>query len=307
MKKTLAIIAILGFSSSTYAAIKPKDDKKKDLPKVFTEILLKKEISKKIDYLGRLTPLNSSKIYSPIQGVVVELKTRFGGKVRKGQTLAIIKQNVVGLEVMPLKIKSPMNGFALSPKITENSFVSKNGLLFTIYDASSYKMTVNVSPKDGEKISTYSKVKIMVGEKIISGTVKFLSEDIDPMTGTRSAEIHLNTKGKRLRPGTMASANFEFDPRKSFVINKSLLKVKGSKSYLQILDKENKIKNIDITVLSRFKDSIEIGSHLLAENMKIIVKSTGRGLSEGVKVMEVSEDSKDDSKSESEDSTKKTK
>ncbi len=250
-------------------------EKKEKLPQVFVTKIAKTKISDSAEYFGKLIPLQEIKIYSPINGIVEKISAAPGNPVRKNQVLGIIKQNVIGLEVLPLKIESPITGNLYRSAVEENTFVRENTLLFTVYNPNQYKLRINIAPSDGEAISIGDKVSISFDSKETLGTIRSISPDIDTITGTRLCEIILQKNiDIKLRPGMLAKASFEFNPRKSFLINDNYIVKKGGKNLLRLVTKDNKVRELEITVKKQIKDLVEIDNKLLKEEDQIITQST---------------------------------
>ncbi len=269
--KVLLILSCFILTTSLFPAVDKK--KKKKLPKVFIDKLVKVDISDKIDYIGQLRPLNEISLYSPIEGVVTWVIPQLGKRIKKNQVLAIIKQNVIGLDVLPVKIKSPISGHILRPKISKNNFVRKNTHLFSVYDSSQYKLELNISPTDSKFIDYGDKVKIDITGEIYQGTIGSLSHDIDPITGTKVVEIYLEKNIKEITPGVLAKAKFNFNERKGYLLSKKYIQKNGGKYFVRIEEK-GKVKRVSVEILSRIKNMVEIKSNDLTDNQKLIIKSS---------------------------------
>ena len=59
---------------------------------VFVDHLKEQSIETQASYYGRLTPLKLFKVYSPLEALIITVEVQEGRKIRKGQTLAKIKQ-----------------------------------------------------------------------------------------------------------------------------------------------------------------------------------------------------------------------
>ena len=161
---------------------------------VFVNHLKQQPIETQASYYGRLAPRNLYKVYSPLEALVIKVKAQEGRKVKRGQVLATIKKNLVDMDINPLEIRSPISGFVLNSKTEENTLVLKNQPLFTLYDGWSFQTTVHLSPDDANKLKIGDPVSLHISGVDLKGTLKNLSEGIDPLTGTRSAQVWLQSK-----------------------------------------------------------------------------------------------------------------
>lgn len=271
MKVFSILVLSLTLSLGLSAANKKAKDK---LPKVFVEKLQVKEIFNQVTYIGNVKPVREAKIYAPVEGVLIKMLAKPGVPVKRGEPLAIIKQNVIGLEMLPVKIKAPVAGNLCRSRVSENQLVGKNQELFSIYDPSEYKVEINISPADSKLIKIADELDIKIGDKMVKGTISSISPDIDFTSGTKMVEIKLDKKASNLSKGQIAEAIFNFNKRQGFLISNKFLKKKGRKNYIRLLSKDNKVKEIEIKIKDRIKSAVEIEHAELVDDQEIITKSS---------------------------------
>lgn len=282
MKKITILILVL-LVSQAYA--KKSSAEKEALPKVYTSKLLKKTIYTNAEYLGTLVARKKAALYSPIEGVVTKLLAKPGLPIKKGQALAEIQQNVIGLEVMPIIIKAPISGNLFRSQIRENMLVTKNFHLFTIFKPHQYNVHINVTPEDGDGLFIGKEVNARVGDISFKGKVLSVSPDLDIQTGTRLVEIELEKKiNKKLHPGLVANVLFQFNKRDSFVVQKKNLKKKSGKDILRVINGKGLVEEIPVVINSSEKTNVEITSKDLVSGQEFIIKSSVEPLQESQKV-----------------------
>ena len=139
------------------------------------------------------------------------------------------------MDINPLEIKSPLSGFVLHSKTQENTLVLKNLPLFTIYDGTSFQTTVHLSPDDAYNLKIGDQVSLQISGTGFKGILKTLAEGIDPLTGTRSAQVWVkskvgikNSKSSKnlneLRPGQLAKVIFTLERKEGYLISKRSFK-----------------------------------------------------------------------------------
>jgi len=282
MGKILLIFLFLMHSSF---AVNDEKLKKDHRPKVFTETLIKQKIRRHVTYLGKLAPTIVSKIYSPIEGVVQQLLVRPGQKVKKGQIMAILMQNLIGHQVLPLKIRAPIAGTVYRPKINQNALVQRNEHLFTIFGEKQYKINYHLSPEDANEVTLDDPVTIIINNMQYRGRIYSLAAELDLDTGTRPLEIYLPANIQKLRPGIIAKAKFEFNKHAGFLIPKNYVQQRGNKNILRLLGEDNKVKELEVKITNRIKNQIEIEADHLVEKVNLIVKSSVEPLLKGTEVL----------------------
>ena len=246
---------------------------------VFVDHLKQQPIETQASYYGRLTPLRLFKVYSPLEALVTEIKAQQGRRVKKGQVLARIKKNIIDMDINPLEIKSPIDGFILNINTIENSLVLKNQPLFSLYDGKTFQTTVHLSPDDANKLKIGDQVSVNVSDNYLNGKLNTLSEGIDPHTGTRSAHIWIESK-KGLRPGQLAKVIFTLEKKEGFLISKKALQKSPDGDYINFL-KNSKVKKIKVFSKRRHNDLIEIWGKGVDTKSPYIVKSSINPLMEG--------------------------
>ena len=246
---------------------------------VFVDHLKEQSIETQASYYGRLTPLKLFKIYSPLEALIITVEVQEGRKIRKGQTLAKIKKNVIDMDINPLEIKSPIDGFILDTHAIENNLVLKNQPLFSLYDGFSFQTTVHLSPDDANKLKIGDEVSVNVSNHYLVGKLQTLSERIDPHTGTRSAHISIDSK-KGLRPGQLAKVIFTLEKKEGFLISKKALEKSPKGDYINFLE-GSKVKKIKVFSKRRHNDLVEIWGKGVDTKKPYIVKSSVNPLMQG--------------------------
>ena len=188
MKKTIIIILILAAILSAFIIFKSGKKKKSDgyLPvKSFTG-----DISSTIDTTGDVEPMNRIEVKSSVAGRVDKLLVDEGGRVRAGQTLAMMSSNdrVAILDAArskgpdelkywqdtykPVRVFSPLNGTVIFRNVVEGQTIDLKTVLFAISD--NLIVTANVDESDIGRIQAGQRAQITLdaypGQKV-SGTV----------------------------------------------------------------------------------------------------------------------------------------
>ena len=246
---------------------------------VFVDHLKSQSIETQASYYGRLKPLKLFKVYSPLEALIIKVKVQEGRKVKRGQVLATIKKNVIDMDINPLEIKSPIDGFILNANAIENNLVLKNQPLFSLYDGMTFQTTVHLSPDDANKLKIGDKVSVNVSSNYLNGKINTLSEGIDPHTGTRSAHVWLESK-KGLRPGQLAKVIFTLERKKGFLISKKALQKLPDGNYINFLE-DSKVKKIKVFSKRRYNDLIEVWGKGVEAKKPYVVKSSVTPLIEG--------------------------
>ncbi|MDC0254772.1 efflux RND transporter periplasmic adaptor subunit [Bacteriovoracales bacterium] len=251
----------------------------KKIAQVFTDRLKLETIEDLAVYYGRITPKNIHKIYSPLEGLVTKIHVTQGARIKKGQTLATLKKNVLGMEINPLNLKSPINGFILEIKSSEHSLTLKNQHVLSLYDAKNFQIPLHLAPQDADKIKKGDSVTVTINNQKTLGFVRSLSQNIDPQSGTRQANIVLSSK-KKIRPGQMAKVTIQLEKHKGILVSQKVLQKKENQYYLNLIE-DDKVKQVQVQTKKRQKGLLEILGKNIKPDQIFITKSSQKYLVNG--------------------------
>lgn len=107
------------------------------------------------------------------------------------------------------EVRAPQDGTIIEKHITLGENVSADADVFTIADLSSVWVNLNVYQKDLVSVSKGQVVRIDIGHGIPSatGTIAWVSPQVDEATRTTKARIELANPDGNFRPGLFVTAN----------------------------------------------------------------------------------------------------
>ncbi len=189
------------------------------------------------------------------------------------------------------QIYAPFKGTVTERNIDVGSLITagSNGnpqQLFTIAQMDPLRVFVNVPQSYYRMIKDGLETKIRIQEfnnQFFKGTVVRNAGALDPIARTLSTEIHIDNKDGRLMAGLYAEVIFSLIPEASYFIvpTKSLI-IRNQAPQAAILDKENRIKLVSVTIGRDYGKSIEIVSGLNEEDR--LITNPSPSIVEGVQV-----------------------
>ncbi len=296
MKSTLALflflfLQILSNSSNAENIPKKDDQKSVQLSKVeeknFAEILL---------YPAQLDYESKALLRTPVAGEIEWKNIAAGSLVKKGQLLALVKNNDPLFNYRAAHIVSTIDGMLAETMVGNLSEVSKDQAIAVIVRPHQFIVTVEV-PAD--KITTFSKIKKgeqfgeleLVGEKNkLPLTLHGLAPFVDHNTGTAKAEFTLDlqelNKNKAysteaLIAGRLVRASFQGDAISGLVVPETSLNFKGRETYVGVVE-NNIYKRRTIEVASKKDGLVLIKAGLKVEDF-VVIRSSGL-VKDGAKV-----------------------
>jgi multidrug efflux pump subunit AcrA (membrane-fusion protein) len=211
MKSRILIILIMaGFLA---AGCQKKDAAKTDLPQAVpikaVQVELK-DISKTLEYIGSIKANEEANVYPKVTGKIIEKVKEDGMTVEKGDTIAYVDRDEIGLKYEKAPVTSPLTGIVGRFYSDIGSNVSPQTPVALVIDMDKVKIGLDISEKYLADISLEQRADIYVdaypGQKF-TGIVTKISPVLDTETRSMPVEITIDNKGHKLKSGMFARAS----------------------------------------------------------------------------------------------------
>tara|TARA_B100001971_G_C18268024_1_gene596353 strand:- start:26794 stop:27663 length:870 start_codon:yes stop_codon:yes gene_type:complete len=268
----IAFIACL-CTNYTFAADK-KPEKK--IAEVFVQEIKKESFEQISEYPIVLKSRADSKIKSPINGVVADIKKKLGDTVQENEVIAILRQQQGGFDYQPLKVRSPIAGKISNINVHRGEYVNIGDLVIEVLDPTEIYGRIEVPVRDHKIIQPNQPVKIelqQVNKLDVKGKVAGISSAADPMTGTLSADVEILDKDE-FPIGIIGHAKVNRGAKEVMLIQESALNYKGDDIYVKIVDDKNLVTNRSIKIGGKKAGKVEVLDGLKTDE-QIIVRSNG--------------------------------
>ncbi|MEZ4743449.1 MAG: HlyD family efflux transporter periplasmic adaptor subunit [Bdellovibrionota bacterium] len=253
---------------------------------VFTEPLKKTKISRLSIYYGRIEPLLSMGVYTPLDAVVEKLLKRVGDTVKKGETIAILQPTGVDQYRNAMRLTAKINGIIQESPYSVGDFITKNSSIMRIYQANGYKCKLHMTQDDLSFTTINQQVPAFFEEDTstpIEAKITAISPLIDPNLGTQEVTVSIAAQ-PNLKPGQLIHFRFTLGDKEGFIIASTRVKGSSGNYFLYSIDDDNKVKKISVNVATKNEDQWEIQSPDLKEGMTIISKAAKEPLQVGEEV-----------------------
>lgn len=270
----LAIIAGCLLIQFSFAATKKAEQKK--VAEVFIQKIAKKKLEQTSEYPVVLKSRADSKIKSPINGVVTDIKKKLGEEVKANEVIAILKQQQGGFDYQPLKVRSPIAGKVTNINVHRGEFVNIGDLVVEVLDPTEIYGRIEIPVRDHQLIKADQAVDIdllQVNKVNVKGKIEGISNAADPMTGTLSANIQILDKYD-YPVGIVGHAKVNRGSKEIILLQESALNYKGKEVYVKVVDSENVVTNKTIKIGNKNAGKVEILSGLEPDE-QVIVRSNG--------------------------------
>ncbi len=157
---------------------------------------------------GGIQSAREVSIFPTVPGKVKELAVRAGARVTRGQILAYVERDQVGVKFADAPVESTIDGVVKQVLTERGGAVNPAAPLFQIVDMDAVEAVVHIPERMIARVQPGLKAEIRLiayPDRIFSGWVGSLSPVVDPASRTREARIQVNNPGHLAKPGMFGS------------------------------------------------------------------------------------------------------
>ena len=236
---------------------------KRPPPGIIVTQVIEKKFEDIIETFGTAIP-SQIKSYK-IEKYEILTPIKFNSKVNKGEIIANLKTR---------KIIAPFDGIIGKRDFSDDILVSKSSILLNLEDTTIIFSDVEIPEvyapfiKDGLPVDViFSGYK----NKIYSGIVDSTSSRINSKTRSLSTRIKINSEKFELLPGALLEITIKYNERNTLSVPDTSIVTEGSRSYVFIVDENNKAIKTEVKTGKRYLGNLEILSGLSLDD-KIVAE-----------------------------------
>ena len=236
---------------------------KRPPPGIIVTQVIEKKFEDIIETFGTAIP-SQIKSYK-IEKYEILTPINFNSKVNKGEIIANLKTR---------KIIAPFDGIIGKRDFSDDILVSKSSILLNLEDTTIIFSDVEIPEvyapfiKDGLPVDViFSGYK----NKIYSGIVDSTSSRINSKTRSLSTRIKINNEKFELLPGALLEITIKYNERNTLSVPDTSIVTEGSRSYVFIVDENNKVIKTEVKTGKRYLGNLEILSGLSLDD-KIVAE-----------------------------------
>ncbi|HTY08761.1 MAG TPA: efflux RND transporter periplasmic adaptor subunit [Candidatus Edwardsbacteria bacterium] len=158
---------------------------------------------------GTMMAENQTDVPAKVPGKVIKYLFEEGDWVEKGQTIATVDRDEVGVEFKDAVVEAPIAGWLTKKYFDTGAHVNPGMPLAQIADYHRVKLVVSVPEADIEKVRTGAGARVSFDAwpgQAFDGSVSRISPTVDYLSRTVKAEIALPNPALKLRPGMYGRA-----------------------------------------------------------------------------------------------------
>lgn len=203
------IAAIVGLrAASTIKARKNTGQARSSFP-VEVVVLAPADFDQSLALTGNITAENQTEVPAKVPGKIIRYLFEEGAWVEKGQKLATVDRDEVGVEYSEAVVEAPISGWLTRRYHDTGTNVAPGTPLAQIADYRRVKLVASLPETELSKVrrGTSAKASIDAWPGLgFTGYVKSVSPAVDQMSRTIKVEIALGNAGLKLRPGMYGRA-----------------------------------------------------------------------------------------------------
>lgn len=201
------------------------------------------EIGETIDYIGNIKAQDEILLYPKVGGKIVEKLKEAGARVEKGEVIAYIDRDEVGLKFERAPVETPIAGVVGRIYVDIGANVTAQTPVALVVNMDKVKIDLAVPEKHLSRVSLGQEARIGVDaypNDEFSGNVTKISPVVDKETRAAPIEISVDNQSHRLQSGMFAKVKLIISMHKGVpVILKEAIIGKEPDTYVYIV-KDNK-------------------------------------------------------------------
>ena len=236
---------------------------KRPPPGIIVTQVIEKKFEDIIETFGTAIP-SQIKSYK-IEKYEILTPINFNSKVNKGEIIANLKTR---------KIIAPFDGIIGKRDFSDDILVSKSSILLNLEDTTIIFSDVEIPEVYAPFIRNGLHVDVIFSgykNKIYLGVVDSTSSRINSKTRSLSTRIKINNEKFELLPGALLEITIKYNERNTLSVPDTSIVTEGSRSYVFIVDENNKAIKTEVKTGKRYLGNLEILSGLSLDD-KIVAE-----------------------------------
>lgn len=243
MKKA-QIYLLMMFLMTTFVtgcgASKDKAKYKEEPIPVKIMVVKAEDLDNALEYVGNIQGEDEAQVFPKVSGKIIEKVRREGDPVSKGDIIAYIDRDEVGLKFEKAPVESPLTGVVGRVYVDIGSSVNTSTPVALVANLDRAEIHLDIPEKYLPKISLAQDADITVdaypNQKFL-GKVTMISPIVDLQTRAAPIEIKIQNSEHKLQSGMFAKVKLVIEEQKNVpVILKEAIIGRGNNTYLYVVD-----------------------------------------------------------------------
>jgi multidrug efflux pump subunit AcrA (membrane-fusion protein) len=243
----ITVLAIAGCGRRT--AFKEKSEA---VPVKAMKVVLK-DLGRSLEYVGDIKGTDEAVVYPKVSGKIIEKVKEDGSAVQKGDVIAYIDRDEVGLKFEKAPVESPLAGMVGRVYVDIGSNVTPETPIALVCNMGKAEIDLNIPEKYLPNVSLGQEAEIVVdaypNEKFI-GKVEKISPVVDLATRAAPIEIAIDNSVCHLQSGMFAKVKLTIEERKNApAILKEAIIGKEPDTYVYVIEGDKAVlRNVTLGI-----------------------------------------------------------
>ena len=203
------------------------------------------DLNKTLEYVGNIKGQDEALVYPKVSGKIIEKVKEDSSPIAKGEVIAYIDRDEVGLKFERAPVESPLTGIVGRVYVDIGSSVTPQTPIALVADMTRAQIDLDIPEAYLPKISLGQEARIRVDaypEDEFIGKVTRISPVVDLQTRTAPTEIMIDNNQLRLQSGMFANVELIIEQKKSVpVILKEAIVGKEPDTYVYVIENNKAI------------------------------------------------------------------
>ena len=220
MSRRLAPAVLILALAAAACGRKAEETAKLDAFPVRTSPAVRADVEDVLTVVGSLKARDEATLFSRIDGKLVENLVKEGDPIAKGQAVALVQKDEVGVKYEPAPVPSTLDGIVGRVYLDRGADVTLNTAVALVVDARSVRARADVPERYAGRVKLGQDVRVEVeaySGKVFRGVVSKESPVVDSETRSAPIEVNLDNADGRLRSGMFAKLTIVVARRASAV------------------------------------------------------------------------------------------
>lgn len=239
MKRSMILVAICLIAVTGCGRVDKGKKQEQAIPVKVMKIV-PRNLEKTLEYVGNITGQDEAMVYPKVGGKIIEKVKDDGSPIAKGEAIAYIDRDEVGLKFEKAPVESPLTGVVGRVYVDIGSNVTTQTPVAIVADMESAEVDLDIPEKYLPEIRIGQAAEIEVDaypDEVFSGKVQMISAVVDLQTRAAPVEITIDNRKGRLRSGMYARVRLIIDEKKAVpVVLREAVIGKQPNTYVYVVD-----------------------------------------------------------------------
>jgi len=214
-KYLLCLVCIIAIALTGCGRSGGRKEKQETIPVKVMKIELR-DLERVIEYVGTIRGKDEAVVYPKVSGKIIEKVKDEGSPVEKGEVIAYIDRDEVGLTFEKAPVESPLAGVVGRVYVDIGSNVNPETPVALVVDMEGVKTELQIPERYTADISLGEKALISVDaypRERFTGTITKISPVLDVETRSSPIEITIRDENRLLKSGMFAKVKLIIEER----------------------------------------------------------------------------------------------